>query len=322
LKLDYSRQAGAADLDVLRASRVVIVGVGSASELAIKLARMGVGRLTFIDPDVVERKNVASQGYTYADALARTPKVEALRRDCAAINPDVAVAALQEDFCRLPDERLKGLLAEADLLLMTTDHHPAQARGALAGLVCAVPVVLGALYRRGRAGEIVFTYPGETRACYRCITRGRYEHVARNRTGGTGDAAGSLPFAAGVIDNILGHLAVGILHRRRGAGNAYARWIDRLGQRNFIQTRMDPDYRLGDEDIFGDVFGRGEKLFAFDTIWQRGEPHPGCPDCGGRGARPGADRRSESTALDERDCGCLVQHGFPARRCPACGAAG
>ena len=62
----------------------------------------------------------------------------------------------------------------------------------------------------------------------RCITRARYEHVARNRTGGTGNAASSLPFAAGVIDNILGHLAVGTLHRRKGADNAYARWLDRL----------------------------------------------------------------------------------------------
>ena len=47
---------------------------------------------------------------------------------------------------------------------------------------------------------------------------------------------------------------------------------------------MDPDYMLGDTDIFGEVLGHDEQVFAFDSIWQPGtsEHDPYCPDCARR----------------------------------------
>lgn len=310
--LDYSRQTGAADLAVLQASHVVAVGIGSASLLYKTLARIGLGRLTCVDYDVVEFRNVTSQGYTFADAQQKRSKVDALRDECLAINPELNFTGLQQDFVTLPDDRLKALLSDVDLLIMTTDHHPAQARGALAGLVCDVPVLSGAMYRRGRAGEIIFQYPGLTKTCYRCITRYRFDFVAQHRTSGTGDATGSLPFTPMFVDAILGFLTVGILHKRRGAqDNPYARWFERIGNRNFIQTRLDPDYRLGTEDIFGDVFGHDERVFCCDTIWQPGEPEiqPHCPYCHGKGAIPVGVRLGESTCLVQSPFGGLVQQG-------------
>jgi hypothetical protein len=284
---------------------------------------MGIGKLTVIDPDTVDARNVTSQGYSYADALSNRPKVEALREECLQIDPDAEVVPIQADFCAIPDVTMKQLLGTTTLLLMATDHHPAQARGALAGLVCDVPVILASLYRRGRAGEIVFTVPGRTASCYRCITKSRYEYVARRRSGGTGDATGSLPFAAQIVDAVVGHLAVALLHYCRGAShNPYARWIERLDQRNFVQVRMDPDYTLGGADIFGDVFGHGERVFAFDSIWQAGssEVDPSCPDCHGKGALMVGSRLSESTELDHLACGCLVQKGAAGASCSACAA--
>ncbi|HPM79203.1 MAG TPA: ThiF family adenylyltransferase [Candidatus Anammoximicrobium sp.] len=323
-QLDYARQQGAAGVELLRRQHVVVVGIGSASTLVKTFARMGMGKITAIDPDVVEFRNVTSQGYRFEDARKQRPKVEALRDECLAINPDLRFLGLQEDFVSLPDGQLKTILADATLLVMTTDHHPAQARGNLAGLVCDVPVLFGSLYRRGRAGEIILQYPGLTRACYRCITRDRYQYVARQQTGGTGNGTGSLPFAPLLVDSILGFLAVGVLHRRHGAtDNPYAAWIDRVANRGFIQTRMDPDYRLGEEDIFGDVFGHGEKVFCFDTIWQPAEPEvqANCPDCHGQGAIPVGQRHEESTELQQLACGCLVQRrSTPWSACPACHA--
>ncbi len=318
-ELDYSRQEGAVDLDVLRKAVIGITGIGSFSQSALNFVRMGVGRMWICDPDVVEPRNVTSQGFTWQDACQRQLKVEAFRDECLAINPDVRIETLAEDFVAIPDARLKALLAETSLLLMTTDHHPAQARGALAALVCDTPVILASLYRRGRAGEIVFHYPGQTRACYRCITRERYEHVARQTAPATGTANGSLPFAPQVVDGIVGHLAIGMLHKRHGAvDNTFAKWIDRLADRNFIQIRMDPDYRLGDDDIFGQVFGHHEQTFCFDTIWQPGsaELNPRCPDCHGLGATVAGRWREETTEIVRMPCcGCLLQRG---RLCESC----
>lgn len=310
-QLDYSRQQGAADLEVMRKSHVMMVGTGSASHVAVSLVRMGLGKLTICDPDVVEPRNVTSQGFTWQDAREGRFKVMALRDECLAINPHAEIDTMAEDFVRVSDDRLKQILATTTLLLMTTDHHPAQAHGALAALICDVPVILASLYRQGRAGEIVFQYPDVTAACYRCITRERYQYVARREAPETGTAEGSLPFAPQIVDGIVGHLSNAVLHKRHGDGaNRFAAWIDRLGDRNFIQVRMDPDYRLGDEDIFGNVFGHGEQTFCFDTIWQPGsaELQSECPDCHGRGAMQPA-RLGETTEIERLTCGCLVQRG-------------
>jgi ThiF family protein len=312
--LDYSRQAGAADLDILRDTEVCQVGEGSGNTLTKTLVRMGVSRIKIIDPDVVEFRNITSQGYTHDDARLGRSKVEALARECLEINPKLDVEPIQADFLALKDSDIKRLLTAKTILLMATDFHPAQARGALAGLVTGVPVVLASLYREGKAGEIIFTYPGRTKACYRCIAASRYDHVARRRGTGTGSANGSLPFAAQFVDAIVGHLTIALLHKWRGAEhNRFARWIDELGQRNFIQVRMDPGYKLGDEDIFGESLGRGDRVFAFDSIWQSGlsEVKSNCPDCHGYGAAPPEDRRAESTEIEQHPCGCLTQRGTP-----------
>ncbi len=313
MQLDYARQEGAIDWNVIRDAEVIQGGVGSGQTITHTLARVGVRRITVIDPDWVEARNVTSQGYTYEDAKQRRPKVEALARECRAINPDLDIRPIQADFVKMSDQEIKSLVTPKTLLLMTTDFHPAQARGALTGLVCGIPVILASLYREGRAGEIIFTYPGRTKACYRCITASRYEHVARRKGNGTGNASGSLPFAAQIVDAMVGHLAIALLHKWRGAvNNRFAGWIDTLDQRNFIQTRMDPDYRLGNEDIFGAALGHGEQVFAFDSIWQSGlaEVKENCPDCRGLGATA-TNRSNESTELKHWECGCLIQKGVP-----------
>lgn len=238
-QLDYARQEGAADLDVMRNSSVTMVGTGSASHLAISLIRMGLAHLRLFDPDIIEPRNVTSQGFTWSDAVQRRRKVDALRDECLAINPNAVIEALPEDFVRVPDARLKAILQTTSLLLMTTDHHPAQARGALAALVCDVPVILASLYRRGRAGEIAFQWPGKSKVCYRCIARERYEHVARRQAPATGTANGSLPFAPQIVDAIVGHLAVAMLHNP----NAVA--VPRVGRVRLAYhlCRQDPGLR-------------------------------------------------------------------------------
>jgi hypothetical protein len=311
MQLDYARQEGAIDWDVVRNCDVVQVGIGSGQTITKTLARTGIRRLSIIDPDFVEPRNVTSQGFTYDDARCGRPKVEALARDCKAIDPELDIVSIQADFVAMADAEVKALITPKTVLLMTTDCHHAQARGALTSLVCGIPVILASLYREGRAGEIVFSYPGRTLACYRCIAASRYEHVARGKGNGTGSAAGSLPFAAQIVDALVGHLTIAIAHKWHGAeNNRFAKWVDVLGQRNFIQTRMDPDYRLGNEDIFGAALGHGDQVFAFDSIWQSGLPEvkPNCPDCHGKGATD-MNRQAESTELEKRECGCLVQRG-------------
>jgi hypothetical protein len=57
------------------------------------------------------------------------------------------------------------------------------------------------------------------------------------------------------------------------------RLIRQLGNRNILQVKIDPDYRLGERDIFAQHLGDQPANFSFSTIALPMEPEPDCPDC-------------------------------------------
>jgi len=76
----------------LRRSRVAVIGCGGlGGYLVEQLARLGVGRLAVIDPDVFEEHNLNRQLLSSPAALGR-PKVEVAAERVAAVNPAVAPA--------------------------------------------------------------------------------------------------------------------------------------------------------------------------------------------------------------------------------------
>jgi sulfur carrier protein ThiS adenylyltransferase len=73
-------------LDALRRSSVGIAGAGGlGSNVAVSLARAGVGRLVIADHDEVEPSNLNRQQYFVGQVGRR--KVEALRDNLLKINP-------------------------------------------------------------------------------------------------------------------------------------------------------------------------------------------------------------------------------------------
>jgi hypothetical protein len=69
------------------------------------------------------------------------------------------------------------------------------------------------------------------------------------------------------------------LARAAGAHNRKGRLIHQLGKRNILQVKIDPDYRLGEPDIFTDHLGNQPANFSFTTIALPMEPEENCPDC-------------------------------------------
>ena len=55
--------------------------------------------------------------------------------------------------------------------------------------------------------------------------------------------------------------------------------IAKLGDRNLLQIKIDPDYRLGNQDIFGRYLGNHPANFSFTTISLPMEHDDNCPDC-------------------------------------------
>jgi sulfur carrier protein ThiS adenylyltransferase len=101
----------------IKRARIGIAGVGGlGSQIAVALARCGVGALTLVDFDIVEPSNLNRQQY-FIDQIGR-PKVEALRDNLARINPYVAVDAHQT---RIEKSNIAELFSNVDILVEAFD---------------------------------------------------------------------------------------------------------------------------------------------------------------------------------------------------------
>lgn len=299
---DYDRYEGHIDFQHMADTFVIVAGLGTFSHKVLEMTRAGVRDWWIFDPDPVEHPNIVSQHYSVKDVGCQ--KAEALQPYMAACAPDFSayegvgaflgrklevriggdfLAPSDAEFVRVVEEaRQRGL---RPVFIMTTDFHLAQARGARLAIKLQVPILLLGIYRGGMAAELLFWLPGHDLACPRCIARTRYEHFDRHHLSAfrqegkvhTGRSRG-LPAAASFIDAVLLHLLIGIIHWD-DESNPHARLVRRLvaERRNFIQCQMNPEYRLGEEDIFASI--TGPDVVTFNTIFQHGEIEPDCPDC-------------------------------------------
>ena len=102
----------------IKKSVVGIAGLGGlGSVIAIALARVGVGRLILVDFDVVEPSNLNRQQY-FVHQIGM-PKVEALQKNIAAINPYVRIQTYQEKLDRNNGERI---FQEAEVVVEAFDR--------------------------------------------------------------------------------------------------------------------------------------------------------------------------------------------------------
>ena len=99
-------------------ARVAVCGLGGlGSNVAIALARAGVGHLHLIDFDDVEPSNLNRQQYTVGQVGLQ--KAKALRANIAAINPFCDVKA---ESLRITQENIKLLFADDDIVCEAFDR--------------------------------------------------------------------------------------------------------------------------------------------------------------------------------------------------------
>lgn len=107
----------------LKNTTVAICGLGGlGSNIAISLARMGIGRLILIDMDEVDIKNIHRQQYKLAQVGIL--KTEALRENLAEINPFLKI---DTNNIRVTTDNAVDLLKEADIVCEAFDNPDAKA---------------------------------------------------------------------------------------------------------------------------------------------------------------------------------------------------
>lgn len=138
-------------------SRIAVIGCGGLGGYIIEeLARMGVGHIVAIDPDVFEEHNLNRQLLASTRNLGM-PKVEAALARVSEINPAVRLTPIQAAFCTANShELLQGVTVAVDALdSISYRLELAQACGEL-----DVPLVHGAI--GGWYGHVATQLPGDT----------------------------------------------------------------------------------------------------------------------------------------------------------------
>lgn len=175
----YSRSKGILEVNILECKRVMIVGLGSfGSQIAIELAKAGVGGFSLFDFDRVELHNLARHTCTIKD-LGRL-KTDAIYDAIVGKNPYAHVEKfpidINEDLALLNAE-----IAKADIVICATDNNRSRFNISEALVKQHKIGIFGRAVTRAEGGDVFRYTPGGP--CYCClIGAGWYDTAAEEIT--------------------------------------------------------------------------------------------------------------------------------------------
>jgi len=166
----YSRQTlfspiGDSGQSLLGKKHVLIIGAGAlGSSTAEMLVRSGIGRITIIDRDYVERSNLQRQQlYTERDAENRIPKAIAAEKRLREINGDCEITGIVGEATV---ELLEDIIEEIDLIIDASDNMEIRMIINDLSIKHGVPWIYGACV--GSSG-MTFTILPEITPCLHCL---------------------------------------------------------------------------------------------------------------------------------------------------------
>lgn len=248
-----------------------VIGVsGTGSIVAEQLARLGFGKLTLVDHDHVERKNLNRiLNSTIADARARTPKVDMFARAVRAFRDDIAVVTVADSILSR-----EGALAAArcDVIFSCVDSSEGRqvadliARAFLIPLIdMGVSIPTRATPDGGRAvadavGRIDYVQPGRSSLASRQVftpasLRAEYlmrhapdDHRAEMHAGYIRGAPQEAPAVIALNMRAASAAVLEYIARafpfRHGPNDEHARTVFRLGdgdEERFGESDFEPD---------------------------------------------------------------------------------
>jgi adenylyltransferase/sulfurtransferase len=167
----YSRQLMLPALDfrgqeALLASKVLLIGMGGLGCAAAPyLVASGIGSITLVDDDTIDRSNLQRQ-ILYREADIGQSKVLQAAASLRQLNSEIEMQALQQ---RLSADNLAVLVPQFSLVLDCTDNLTTRNAINAACVKAKVPLVSGAAIRL--EGQVAsFSMQGES-ACYHCLSQ-------------------------------------------------------------------------------------------------------------------------------------------------------
>ena len=162
----YSRNKGLIEVDMLESKNVLIIGLGSfGSQIAVELAKSGVGRFTLIDFDRIELSNI-SRHICGVNELGRF-KTHAIRDAILVKNPFAQVKTYEINVNDNRSEIYK-LVQVSDIVICTTDNNRSRFNINEIAFELNKVVLFGRAVTRAEGGD-VFKLNGKNGPCYCCL---------------------------------------------------------------------------------------------------------------------------------------------------------
>ena len=148
------RMFGAAGQQILKASKVAVIGLGGVGSLVAEyLARLGVGNLVLIDPDEIESSNLSRVvGATRVDVEMGQFKTQIAVRHAREMAIDATLQPVAADVSR---QSVAQVLRDCDFIFLAADSMRARlVVNALAHQYLIPTIQMGAKIRRGNRGKL------------------------------------------------------------------------------------------------------------------------------------------------------------------------
>ena len=166
----YNRQIVLPDFDldkqeILLNAKFLIVGVGGLGCAAAQyLVAAGVGEITLIDDDNVEKTNLQRQ-VLHGEAYVGVNKCLSAKVSLEQLNSDIEVNVIQK---RLELDDYLNLIESLDMVLDCTDNLTSRNILNQACYQSGTPLVSGAAIRM--EGQLMSIVPQQHSACYACVS--------------------------------------------------------------------------------------------------------------------------------------------------------
>ena len=161
----FSRSKGILEVGVLRDKRVMIIGLGSfGSQIAIELAKAGVGSFALMDFDRVEIHNLSRHTATVND-LGRL-KTNVIEEAILGKNPYAKVDKFPVDI-NAEQPLLYEEVGKADLVICATDNNTSRFNLSKALVEKGKVGIFGRAITRAEGGDVFRYRPGGP--CYCCL---------------------------------------------------------------------------------------------------------------------------------------------------------
>ncbi len=162
----YSRSKGLLEVNLLAKKKVGIVGVGSGgSQIALDLAKAGIGNFILIDYDRLELSNI-SRHINGINDLGRF-KTLSVRDSILQKNPYASISTAELDVTK-SREQCENLLSKVDLLICASDNDRSRFLLNEISLKYKIPAIFGRAITRAIGGDVLRVRP-YIGPCYNCL---------------------------------------------------------------------------------------------------------------------------------------------------------